>query len=294
MKSMTRILIVVTIVLATASTTTAFFGRYRTVVRESYREGPLLPRMGLRASAGCQGTVSYSTGILRSRVRERSVISERGAGCYGSSRSFVYPPSPLTVPAPPPQKDKAPAPKEKVSASDGQPVVVLNDALDEVNAKRAARGMRPFLRDPLLTLAARNTAVYRARYRLFGHTSNDFAFLPQGATADAAGCAAYTPDYGWMSCAVYDDYQYAGASYEIGADGRRYMHLFVRGGSGVMLPGSPQTVVPSPVASQVYPQFGQIGYDPNCPNGVCNTPQSVPQYTQQRSGWRPGRILFGR
>jgi len=50
-------------------------------------------------------------------------------------------------------------------------------ALDEVNAKRVSRGLRPYIFDPLLTEAAERCAEFRARHRLFGHTNNDFQFL---------------------------------------------------------------------------------------------------------------------
>ncbi len=103
-----------------------------------------------------------------------------------------------------------------------------NDALDEVNAKRAARGLRPFVRDEGLTQAARAAAEFRAANGLFGHTGNDFAFVPAGTSASSAGCAAYPASYGWMSCCVYDNYTYAGAAWVTGRDGRRFMHLFVR------------------------------------------------------------------
>lgn len=103
-----------------------------------------------------------------------------------------------------------------------------SDALDEVNAKRAARGLRPYVRDDGLTRAAQSCAAFRAQHRLFGHTSNDFQFLSAGSRASAAGCAAYPASYGWMSCAVYENHTYAGAAYVTGTDGKRYMHLFVR------------------------------------------------------------------
>lgn len=106
------------------------------------------------------------------------------------------------------------------------------DALDQVNAQRAARGLPAYLRDGGLSLAAENAAQYRAANRLFGHCSNDFAFLPPGSTADAAGCAAHPPSYGFLACAVYDGYQFAGAATIIGRDGLAYHHLFVRGGVG--------------------------------------------------------------
>lgn len=102
------------------------------------------------------------------------------------------------------------------------------DGLDEVNALRAARGLRPFVRDAALTDGARACAAARAARGQFGHTANDFAFLPPGASASAAGCAAYTASYGWMSCCVYDSATYGGAAWVTGADGRRYMQLFVR------------------------------------------------------------------
>src|SRR5262249_19953140 len=111
------------------------------------------------------------------------------------------------------------------SGSDG-------DGLDEVNALRAARGLRPFVRDEGLTQAARSCAQFRAANGLFGHTSNDFAFVPAGTSASSAGCAAYPASYGWLRCCVYDNYTYGGAAWVTGHDGRRYMHLFVRG-SGV-------------------------------------------------------------
>lgn len=102
------------------------------------------------------------------------------------------------------------------------------DGLDEVNAKRAARGLRPFVRDEGLTQAAFACASTRAQQGLFGHTANDFAFVPPGSSASSAGCAAYPASYGWMSCCTYEGYTYGGAAWVTGRDGRRYMHLFVR------------------------------------------------------------------
>lgn len=102
------------------------------------------------------------------------------------------------------------------------------DALAEVNAARAARGLRPFVHDPLLARAAELAAGFRAANRIAGHTSNDFAFLPPGASASAAGCGALDPSWGWGTCCTYDGYTYAGAGFAYGADGKRYMHVFVR------------------------------------------------------------------
>jgi hypothetical protein len=102
------------------------------------------------------------------------------------------------------------------------------DALDEVNAARRAKGLPPFALDWQLNDAARGCADYRAKHLVAGHTQNDFQFLQGGATAKAAGCAAWTPDWGWGACCTYERWTYAGAAYSVGRDGRRYMHLFVR------------------------------------------------------------------
>jgi hypothetical protein len=102
------------------------------------------------------------------------------------------------------------------------------NAIAEVNAARAARGLRPYVEDVNLTAAAKAAADYRAYYRIAGHTSNDFAFLPAGCFCPAAGCAAWEPSWGWGSCCTYESWTYAGAAYTVGSDGRRYMHLYVR------------------------------------------------------------------
>lgn len=101
-------------------------------------------------------------------------------------------------------------------------------ALAEVNAARAARGLRPFVEDENLTSAAIQAADFRAARLIAGHTSNDFSFVPQGTFARAAGCAAWEPSFGWGSCCSYENWTYAGAAYSVGRDGRRYMHLYVR------------------------------------------------------------------
>ena len=102
------------------------------------------------------------------------------------------------------------------------------DALAEANAARAARGLKPFIKDADLTDGAINVADFRAARLIAGHTSNDFAGLPVGCTASAAGCAAWDASWGWGACCTYDNYTYAGAAWATGRDGRRYMQLFVR------------------------------------------------------------------
>ena len=103
-----------------------------------------------------------------------------------------------------------------------------DDALDEVNAVRASRGLRPFIRDAGLTAAALGAARHRAASLCQGHTANDFAFLPPGSHASAAGCAAWEPSWGWGACCTFDGHAFAGAAWAWGRDGRRYMHLYVR------------------------------------------------------------------
>jgi len=103
-----------------------------------------------------------------------------------------------------------------------------DDGLAEVNAKRAARGLPPFIEDPNLTAGAKNLADFRAARLISGHTSNDFNGLPVGTSASAAGCGALAPSWGWGSCCTYDRYRYAGAAWAWGRDGKRYMHIFVR------------------------------------------------------------------
>lgn len=114
------------------------------------------------------------------------------------------------------------------ATTSSDPNAAEGDGLEEVNAQRAARGLRPFIRDEGLTQAARACAAHRAEYGIFGHSSNDFAFVPAGTWASSAGCAAYPASYGWLSCCVYDNYTYGGAAWVTGRDGRRFMHLFVR------------------------------------------------------------------
>lgn len=106
-----------------------------------------------------------------------------------------------------------------------------SSALDEVNALRAARWLPAYIQDDGLEQAAIATATFRAERLMFGHVTGgmgDFAFLPRGIHASATGCAAYPPSYGFMACAIYDRYTFAGAAWVLGRDGKRYCHLFVR------------------------------------------------------------------
>ncbi len=102
------------------------------------------------------------------------------------------------------------------------------DALNEVNATRASRGLPPYILDENLALGAQAVAEFRAARLMAGHTGNDFAALPAGTLASAGGCAAWDPGMGWGSCCTYDRYTYAGAGWAMGRDGKRYMYIFVR------------------------------------------------------------------
>lgn len=104
----------------------------------------------------------------------------------------------------------------------------VDDALAEVNAARARRGLKPFLPDPNLNLAARRCAMIRAQGLIAGHLSNDFAQLPPGTHASSAGCGALEDSWGWGTCCTYENYTYAGAAWVRGADNKRYMHIFCR------------------------------------------------------------------
>jgi hypothetical protein len=103
------------------------------------------------------------------------------------------------------------------------------EALAEVNAQRAARGLQPFVFDEGLTKAAMAAAEVRAANRIAGHLPSDFAYLPPGCSADAAGCGALDPSWGFAACCVYDNHVYAGAAFVMGKDGKKYCHIFVRG-----------------------------------------------------------------
>jgi hypothetical protein len=107
------------------------------------------------------------------------------------------------------------------------------DALDEVNAARAQRGLRPFARDANLTAGAMQAATIRAAHRVHGHLANDFNCLPPGTTAAAAGCGVEYAGFGWLACCTYENWQSAGAAKARDSSGRWYFHLFVNGGSGV-------------------------------------------------------------
>lgn len=101
------------------------------------------------------------------------------------------------------------------------------DAMAELNAIRRSRGLRPFIRDEGLTRGAMSAAKFRADRFIKGHAKSDFAFLPRGVTAEAAGCSACDPWWGFLACCDDENWLFGGAASCKGADGRIYHHLFV-------------------------------------------------------------------
>lgn len=206
-----------------------------------------------RAVADCHG------GQGGGRFRERFHLFHRGGGCQsqqagcqggqGGGRFLFrqktvqkgYSSAPIHAPAPAPM----PMPKKAANCPECPETTNLTvltsdiqrfeshgskvrDALDEVNAARAARGLRPFINDPDLALAALACADYRAERLMARHSDiGDLSFIPGGKKA-VAGCAAWPPSLGWGSCCTYENWTYAGAAQCLGRDGRRYMQLFVR------------------------------------------------------------------
>lgn len=166
---------------------------------------------GATASAGCHGR---SAGGCRS-VEARGCDGGR-AGCNGlfggrfihreRHRSVTrgYQSAPVVVPVNPAK----PMPKAMNCLDGNCPVLTASltpsaDALEEVNAKRRQRGLRPFLRDDGLVAAALNCARVRAANRIRGHTANDFAYLPSGTVAVATGAGALEPSWGFVPSLLY-------------------------------------------------------------------------------------------
>ncbi len=151
---------------------------------------------------------------------------------------------------------------EPPAASNGS-----NDALAEVNAYRAKRGLPPFQHDPQLTKAALTAATKRAARGIHGHLpESDFTCLPAGASADAAGCGALEDSWGWGTCCMDDNYSHAGAAWVRGADGLRYMHLFVR-----------ITIKPT-----VIEPLTATGETLTCTSGSCGTVQQPRRLSRRR------------
>lgn len=102
--------------------------------------------------------------------------------------------------------------------------------LDRLNRQRAQRGLRPYIFDEGLTQAAERVASTKAAGCISGHI-NDFAYLPPGvqcAATGADGSKIHASDPNFYTCAMYDNYTYAGAAVCLGPDNNQYFSLFVR------------------------------------------------------------------
>ena len=101
------------------------------------------------------------------------------------------------------------------------------DAMAEVNEWRRRSGLRPFIEDPSMTQFAEMKARYRAeRHLRDGHQG------PSAPPGWHEGTGEAAASWGWLTCEMESDFQYAGASMCVGSDGTRYMVLVCRGGSG--------------------------------------------------------------
>lgn len=105
------------------------------------------------------------------------------------------------------------------------------DAMAEVNAKRASKGLPPLRKDSLLCQAALLVSKQRAARGIHGHLpESDFTYVHQvNGSASVGGCGALEDSWGWETCA-YDSPQYSvgGAAWVRGSDGLRYMTFFGR------------------------------------------------------------------
>lgn len=112
---------------------------------------------------------------------------------------------------------------------------MAGDALDQVNAKRARLGLRPFIRDEGLTQGAVACAKFRAAHHHHGHWmvgGGDFSFLPPGVQMAAGGAEApgwWNHDPAWLTCCDDESqWTYAGAGVAQDETGAYYQSLFVK------------------------------------------------------------------
>lgn len=140
------------------------------------------------------------------------------AACTTGNCGQPAAPVPEAVPPPKPMPDAKPT--------------AATDALDQLNAQRAARGLPAYVRDEGLTVAAIACATHRARFRIAGHCMagmGDFVFVPATTTARCAGCSAWPVGLGFGACEAYSTaYRFAGAATVIGPDGLAYNQAFYR------------------------------------------------------------------
>lgn len=105
--------------------------------------------------------------------------------------------------------------------------VVSADGMAEVNEWRRRSGLPPFVEDPEMT----KFAIMKARYRAERNLQNGHQG-PKPAAPWREGTGEAKPNWGWLTCEMESEFQYAGAGLCVGKDGTRYMVLVCRGGSG--------------------------------------------------------------
>src|SRR5579864_374468 len=133
-------------------------------------------------------------------------------------------------------------------------LAAYEDALDAVNATRAAVGLQPFAKDPSLQQAAEGAALARAESGISGHV-DDFSYPPPGSTAAAAG-AGCSDGRTWSTCCTFDQYHRAGAAWRKGKDNRFYCHIFVGHGDIVARsdqPAAKAEKAPTPKTAESIP-----------------------------------------
>lgn len=213
---------------------------------------------GYHNHGGCQGYQASCHGCHGDRRRERRESRhgcQGGGGCYGGCQGGhgcqgAYAPAPPPVPI---QSFPTPRPAQPMQAppecpctANGQPCTCVDcccdQALTAVNQRRAARGLRPYILDPNLASGALGAARYRAQHGIVAHAANEYSFLAPGVMQwgppDRWGVRVGlihggTNDFDsmgptFMTCAMLDNYTYAGAATVRGADGRYFHQIFVR------------------------------------------------------------------
>lgn len=131
--------------------------------------------------------------------------------------------------------------------------------MDEVNYWRRHNGLPPFQSDPKLMAFAQMKAEYRARRAL--HDGHRGPRWPDGCTEGTGECM---PIWGWFTCAMEDDAQFAGAGIAVDARGERYMVLEVRNSRGPLIgnvvPINTSFLTPNPVRVDrvARPRFNMI------------------------------------
>lgn len=156
------------------------------------------------------------------------------------------------------------------------------DALAELDADRAKRGLYPYQYDAELTKAAATLATYRAEHRITGHVGGqmgDFAFMPSG-LAECTGCAAWKDGFG--ACQMHGTtYRTAGAAKVRGADGLFYCHLVLRKGPPTSTVSFTPPLGAAPVTPKEYPIMG--GFNEGKPANYKKSPDLPRIYSSAKT-----------